>query len=96
MDNANAFTQLVKNQNVRVNPEDQQPETTEKPEPQTEEAKSYRQPSREGTKPFTLHLPPDAHRQLKMLALEEDVTMHDILISALNVKFEIHNKPPIA
>ena len=86
----NNFANLVKAQGVKAEPEAKTPET---PEP---ERKTYRQPSREGTKPYTLHLNEAAHRQLKMLALEKDTTIHDILVGALNTTFELNNKPPIA
>ena len=79
---SNGFTELVKKQNVKVKPET--------------EPKSDRQPSREGKKGFTVHLSPDAHRQLKMMAMELDTTMHDLCIDGLNTIFELNNKPPIA
>ena len=85
----NNFANLVKAQGVKAEPEAE----SETPEP---ERKTYRQPSREGTKPYTLHLNEAAHRQLKMLALEKDTTIHDILVGALNTTFELNNKPPIA
>ena len=72
--------------------EQRQPESnTPKPEP-----KPQRQPSRAGKKPFTIHLDEDAHTQLKIMAIEQKTSMHDIVINALNVQFELNNKPPIA
>ena len=88
---SNGFTELVKKQNVKVKPETE-PEVVES----DAEPKSDRQPSREGTKGFTVHLSPDAHRQLKMMAMELDTTMHDLCIDGLNTIFELNNKPPIA
>ena len=44
----------------------------------------------------TLRLTPDAWKQLKMLAIEQDQTSHALLIDAVNMLFMKHKKPPIA
>lgn len=44
----------------------------------------------------TLRLTPDAWRQLKILAAEEDKKAHDLLIEAVNDLFTKYGKQPIA
>ena len=53
-------------------------------------------PSRQGKKMISGHFDKDVHRQLKMLALEKDTSIQDLLSEALNALFERNNKPPIA
>ena len=43
-----------------------------------------------------LRLEPEAWRQLKMLAIAEGKTSHDLLIEAMNLLFDRYNRPPIA
>jgi hypothetical protein len=44
----------------------------------------------------TLRLEPEAWRQLKMLALDQGRTSHDLLIEAVNLLFDHYNRPTIA
>jgi hypothetical protein len=50
----------------------------------------------------TLRLPPEARRQLKLLAVEQEeareviVRQHDLLLEAVNDLFRKYGKPPIA
>ena len=53
-------------------------------------------PSRQGKKLISGHFDKDVHRQLKMLALEKDTSIQNLLSEALNALFERNNKPPIA
>lgn len=53
-------------------------------------------PSRQGKKMISGHFDKDVHRQLKMLALEKDTSIQNLLSEALNALFERNNKPPIA
>ena len=53
-------------------------------------------PSRQGKKIISGHFDKDVHRQLKMLAIERDTSIQDLLSEALNALFERNNKPPIA
>ena len=53
-------------------------------------------PSRRGKKMISGHFHKDVHRQLKMLALEKDTSIQNLLSEALNALFERNNKPPIA
>ena len=89
----NNFTTLVESQGVRVDPQPESKPETQEPEP---EPKTYRQPSRDGKKPFTVHFNEEAHTQLKIMSIEQKTSMHEIMIIALNVYFELNNKPPIA
>jgi len=45
---------------------------------------------------MTLRLRPDAWKQLKIAAVEQGVSAHDLLTQALNDWFTRHDKPPIA
>ena len=49
-----------------------------------------------GRRGQTLRLEPEAWRQLKMLAIEEGRTSHDLLIEAVNLLFDHYNRPTIA
>ncbi len=53
-------------------------------------------PSRQGKKMISGHFDKDVHRQLKMLALEKETSIQDLLSQALNALFERNDKPPIA
>ena len=64
-------------------------ETTPKPNPMVP-------PSRQGKKMISGHFDKDVHRQLKMLAIEKDTSIQNLLSEALNALFERNNKPPIA
>jgi hypothetical protein len=44
----------------------------------------------------TLRLEPEAWKQLKMLAIAEGKTSHDLLIEAVNLLFDHYNRPTIA
>ena len=89
----NGFAALVKSQNVKVETEPDTKTTVSEPEAKTE---SKRQASREGKKPYTVHLNKDAHAQFKIMAIEKDKSMHDLMMDAFNMYFELNNKPPIA
>ena len=52
--------------------------------------------SRQGKKMISGHFDKDVHRQLKMLAIERDTSIQDLLSEALNALFERNDKPPIA
>ena len=53
-------------------------------------------PSRQGKKMISGHFDKDVHRQLKMLALEQETSIQNLLSQALNALFERNDKPPIA
>lgn len=51
---------------------------------------------REGTVAITAHLPPGVRQQLKVIAMERDTTVQNLLAEALNDLFAKHGKPEIA
>lgn len=53
-------------------------------------------PSRRGKKNISGYFPPEVHRQLRVIAAEEDKNLQEILGDALNAFFERKGKPPIA
>src|SRR4051812_31427173 len=59
-------------------------------------AAQYHQPSRVGTKPITVHFPQDVRDQLKLIALQERKTLHNLLAEAFNDLFAKYGKPEIA
>jgi hypothetical protein len=54
------------------------------------------QPSRAGTKPITVHYPPEVRRQLKALAGEEGRDVADMVAEGLNLLFAKYRKPELA
>lgn len=54
------------------------------------------QPGRAGTAPITGHFPRNVRDQLKILAIENQTTMHRLLAEALNDLFRKYGKKPIA
>jgi hypothetical protein len=69
------------------------------PVPQAESlqtATHYQQPGRAGTKPITVHFPEDVRSQLKLIALQERKTLHNLLAEAFNDVFAKYGKPEIA
>ena len=63
------------------------------PEPDTH---AQRAPSRRGRKAVTIYLDTAAHRQLRMLALEQGRSVQDLMTEATNDLFQKHGKPRIA
>ena len=53
-------------------------------------------PSRQGKRPYTMWIPPDAHRIIRILAAEDDVSQEQIGKDALNALFRERGRPPIA
>ena len=71
----------------------QAPPAPSAPEPDTH---GYRAPSRRGRKAVTIYLDTAAHRQLRMLALEQNRSVQDLAVEVLNDLFQKHGKPRIA
>jgi len=62
-----------------------------------EEAKEvYQQPSRVDTAPITAHFPRQVRDQLKILAIEQGSTLHNLVAEAYNDLFAKYGKPEIA
>jgi hypothetical protein len=53
-------------------------------------------PSREGKKPVTGFFSPEVSRQLKMLGLNQEKTVQELVREALNDLFHKYDLPPIA
>ncbi len=53
-------------------------------------------PSRHGKKNISGYFAPEVHRQLRVIAAEEDKNLQDVLDNALNALFEQKGKPPTA
>ena len=49
-----------------------------------------------GRRGQTLRLEPEAWKQLKLLAIDQGKTSHDLLIEAVNLLFDHYNRPTIA
>ena len=52
--------------------------------------------SRGGTSPITVHFPKQVRDQLKILAVQSDTTLHNLVAEAFNDLFAKHGKPEIA
>ncbi|WP_300382035.1 ribbon-helix-helix domain-containing protein [Henriciella sp.] len=46
------------------------------------------QRSRAGMKKVTVHMPPEAHKALKVLAMQKDEGLEEFILSALNTRLE--------
>jgi hypothetical protein len=73
-------------------PEQSRPESAAR----EDSAQPYRQPSRERTKPITAHFPKQVRDQLKILGIQQDKTMQDLIAEAFNDLFAKYGKPEIA
>ena len=51
---------------------------------------------RGGTSPITVHFPKQVRDQLKILAVQNDTTLHSLVGEAFNDLFAKHGKPEIA
>jgi hypothetical protein len=52
--------------------------------------------ARGGTSPITVHFPKQVRDQLKILAVQNDKTLHTLVAEAFNDLFAKHGKPEIA
>ena len=74
-------------------PTDRQSESSEK---RPARASGYYAATRAGKKKVTASLDPAAHKQLRQLGLDRDMTTEALLIEAINDLFKKHAKRPIA
>lgn len=74
------------------------PEVNRDPKKAASEKKpKYPKPAfQEGKKAMTLYFKPEVSKQMKLIALEEDRTLHDVMREAINDFFSKKRKPPIA
>ena len=72
------------------------PEVASATPPDPRPADHYRQPSRVGTRPITVHFPQEVRDQLKLIALQQKKTLHNLLAEGFNDLFAKYGKPEIA
>ena len=70
----------------------------EEPAPRTKAApkKAPEQVNRAATKPITVHYPGNVRDQLKILAVEQGLTMQTLVAEGFNMLFAKYGKPEIA
>ena len=74
-----------------------QVETPSETEPKVEPKRKTPVPaSREGKVVMQGHFSKQVHNQMKMLCIETDKSIQELLEEAVNALFTMHNKPPIA
>ena len=66
------------------------------PPPESPEPKTSSQPNRHGTRPITVHFPKNVRDQLKILAIQQDTTLHNLIAEAFNDLFAKYGRPEIA
>ena len=59
----------------------------------TPEIHAHRPPSRRGLKALTVWVDPAVHRQLRMMALEQDRSAEEMLREAVGDLFQKHGRP---
>lgn len=62
----------------------------------TGEQHIYQQPSRKRTKPITVHLPIEVRDQLKIIAIQQNKTLQNLISESFNDLFAKYGKPEIA
>ena len=77
-------------------PQHQQPNTPKETSPEPEPVNPKIAASRRGKKNISGYFAPEVHRQLRIIAAEEDKNLQEVLSDALNVFFQNRGKPPIA
>ena len=71
--------------------------TTDTGNPAVEKiTQSHLPPSRRGKKRLEVWVSPEARKQLKLIAVEEDKSQDRMMADALNLLFAKHGIPPIA
>lgn len=63
--------------------------------PMESEVSGKRPPSREGQRAVTLYVKPEAHKQLRLLALDQGASIQDLMSEALNDLFRKHGRSQI-
>ena len=52
--------------------------------------------SRQGKIVMQAHFNKEAHNQMRMLCIETEKSIQELMVDAVNALFTMHNKPPIA
>ena len=76
--------------------EEQQQDTNASEAVESAPANGKIAPSRRGKKNISGYFAPEVHRQLRVIAAEEDKNMQEVLGDALNALFDQKGKPTIA
>ena len=76
--------------------EQQEPDTPKEASIESGSANDKTPASRRGKKNISGYFAPEVHRQLRIIAAEEDKNLQEVLSDALNVFFKNRGKPPIA
>ena len=66
----------------------------ERPDPAPDS--TTRPPSRVGLRAVTAYVKPEVHRQLRLLAFEQNLSVQELMIEAINELFHKHGKARIA
>jgi hypothetical protein len=66
------------------------------PPQESPEQKTAQQAGRQGTRPITVHFPKNVRDQLKILAIQQDMTLHNLIAEAFNDLFAKYGHPEIA
>lgn len=53
-------------------------------------------PSREGMRAVTCYVREEAHKQLRLMCIEKNAKIQEIMVEALNDVFQKYGKPPVA
>ena len=72
------------------------PQSSPPPPVDTASPAVNRSPSREGKKGVTFYAPPEAAKQLKLLAVEQDRAIQDMMIEALDLLFAAYGRHRLA
>ncbi|MEO1331000.1 MAG: ribbon-helix-helix domain-containing protein [Pseudomonadota bacterium] len=65
--------------------------------PEVEKAQSdQRPPGRQGRKKVQTHVSPHVHKQIHLIALEEDTSVEELMLEALDLLFRMRGRPMIA
>ena len=71
-------------------------ETETEVEPTPKPTENSVRPSRKDKRHIGGYFSPDVYKQLRLIGVEKDMTMQDMMAEAFNAFFKINDKPPIA
>jgi hypothetical protein len=90
---AKSLTQSVEQ---AARPNSVEPEPTVAEEPTKVTPAGYRAATRVGKKKVTVPLEPEAHKSLRLLAIDKNTTAEALLLEAVRDLFAKYGRPPIA
>ena len=80
---------------MKENKESEAPESESSAHDETQKDEKL-PPSRQGKRPYTIWIPEDAHKEIRVLAAVEDISQEQVGRNALNAYFRQLGRPPIA